>query len=438
TLLASVNLWTWIKSGSDIIEYVSFEYSKSGSFTEIDRNFNPGISGCYRSWDFSVLEEGEYTLRTTATDTLGRWFCDTVTVYLEPTPPTGYIISPENGEVFCDPLELLMNSDDEDLSCIEIYRHVAHDTYAAGLDVFNASTLGTSHSGPAAAALAVKLWADRGYDNLMMDGYEHLTVTDFAQLLTSRFNTDENMGTYHEDLYGELIDHFHTQGNPLMFNCTRNPGYFDLRTRVEDEQRAVLIGIGSQPGIWLAVDGFKGWVQSDDNYTISVSDPRNGIIVDVPMRDSPEGGQLYLDGYWQTADIMISISPNDWTVARDLIGIDCNSVDGWQLVWTPNGVVDDSAYFFRSKGYDITGFTGISTVLIKYSCSNVYTPGDYNGDKLANIMDLIYLIDFLTVNGPPPVGGAERADANGDNYVNIADIIYYVNYIYRTAGLPNH
>ncbi|MEW5994389.1 MAG: hypothetical protein AB1744_08330, partial [Candidatus Zixiibacteriota bacterium] len=71
-----------------------------------------------------------------------------------------------------------------------------------------------------------------------------------------------------------------------------------------------------------------------------------------------------------------------------------------------------------------------------YDCSQAYTLGDYNNDGLANVADLTYLMSFLTLGGPAPVGGAGRGDANCDNAVNVADVVYYMNYLFGSTGPP--
>ena len=67
------------------------------------------------------------------------------------------------------------------------------------------------------------------------------------------------------------------------------------------------------------------------------------------------------------------------------------------------------------------------------------TPVGWSGlgrDDQANVVDLNYLMQFITLDGPAPIGGAGRADANCDNHVNVADVVYYMNYLFNTAGPP--
>lgn len=466
TLFGSSDLWAWETSGSEIIDYVSFEYSSGSIYFEIGRdydglrplrdgvNYSGSGNGFSLSWDFSSWQEGTYALRSTAYDTLGQSATDSISVYLEPTPPIPIITSPSNGSDFCSPLELLMTTADEDLSYIEIYRHDAQMDYSAGLVTLDQSTLGDTNGnpndgnhvyngeygdyycGPVAAAVAVKLWFDRGYTNTMKEGSIYISIDTLAERLAAQFETRENLGTYDENLFEGLKDYSAARGNELSFDYRRNPDYFSLRTWVEDEQRAVIIGLGGSPGVWLAVDGFSGWEQPDGSYLVRVSNPLTGTLIDVAMRTNLGTNEVYLNGNWQRVDLMVSLLAKTWVVSRSLMGADLNGGDGWSFSWTPSGLTEDSLYFFRANGRDAVGLTGSFTVLLRYNCSQSYTPGDFDNDGQASILDLSYLIAFLALDGPPPVGGAGRADCNCDNNVNIADVVYYMNYLFGNAGPP--
>ena len=133
---------------------------------------------------------------------------------------------------------------------------------------------------------------------------------------------------------------------------------------------------------------------------------------------------------------MISLFVRNWNVSRQLIGTDVDGSDGWSINWTPAALNDGAPYFFRATGFDQSGITGNSTILMSYNCANFFVKGDYNGDNLTNMLDLIYLIDFQINSGPAPVGGVGRADANCDNNVNIADAVFFINFLFGSSVTP--
>jgi non-lysosomal glucosylceramidase len=66
--------------------------------------------------------------------------------------------------------------------------------------------------------------------------------------------------------------------------------------------------------------------------------------------------------------------------------------------------------------------------------SYFYQCGDANRDGIVTVNDIVYLINYLYRNGPPP-DPLEAGDANCDGTADSADIIYLLNYLFR-SGLP--
>jgi hypothetical protein len=466
TLFASTDLWAWEQSGSTIIDYVSFAYSSGGAYTEIGRDYdgtrplrdgvNPADAGSGYSinWDFSALTAGTYVIKATAVDTLGRTASDSVTVKIEPTAPVARIVSPADGSDFCTPLNLLMQTSDANLSSVTVYRTNAQPTYSLNLALLDQQTLGDVngnpndgnhastgeygdyYSGPAAAAVAAKAWADRGYTSIMREGFSTLTVGQLAERLATEFKTRENKGTYDENLYSGLRSYFTPRGNVFLYDYLRKPDYYAMRSWIEDDQRTAVLGLGDAPGLWVAVNGFTGWVDSAGNRTLSIMNPLTGLMVDAPLRVNLGTSELSLDGVWHTVDIMVSLRARTWTVTRTLVGADSSGADGWSVAWTPSGLTEGNPYIFHAVGRDAQSFQGVSTYVGRYTCASAYKPGDFNDDGLADILDLQILVEFMSHNGQPPIGGAGRADCNCDHNVDIADVVYYINFLFGTASAP--
>jgi hypothetical protein len=65
-----------------------------------------------------------------------------------------------------------------------------------------------------------------------------------------------------------------------------------------------------------------------------------------------------------------------------------------------------------------------------------FVRGDINGDAIINIGDMVYLLNYLYKNGPPPYPPA-AADVNCDGVQNVGDVIYLINYLFKGGILPN-
>lgn len=463
TVLGQTELWARESSGSEIIDYVQFEYSNGGNFIEIGRDFDgtrpirdgsttSGAGNGYAlNWDGSFLAEGNYTVRVTAVDTLGRSAQATATLYVEPTPPIPMITSPSSGEAVCAPVDLLVSSSDENMTSVNLFKQNGAGTFSAGLTVLAQADLGDAngdkfdgnlaangefgdyYSGPAAAAMAVEVWYNRGYTYLYSPPLNNL-----AEQLATAFHTRDNFGTYDEDMFRGLYDYFLPRGAVLDFEYKRNPDYFALRTWLEFDQRSVLLGVGGSPGLWATLDGFEGWEYNNGQFTIVVANPVTGLKEQWGIRNNNGTNEVYTGGIWHPLDIAISIGAINWNPTRTFVATDNNGLDGWSFVWDESSATDSSVYYLNTTAIDQSNIKGSSTVVALYDCSSAYAPGDYNHDGFTNFVDLNILIDFITEGGAAPVGGAIRADCNCDNNINFADIVYYLNFMYGTVAPPCH
>ena len=465
-LLGEQNLRIWDKNLTGRSEYALFEYSSGGAFVEIGTDFDgidgfrDGISpatvgdGFSFNWDFSSLPEGYYDLRATLVDSSGRAASTTINVYLEPTPPVARITSPTEVSDFCAPVDIAMSTADENISFIEVQHREAAEQYSAGLVPFAQATVGDNdgdpndgnpvsagefgeyYAAPVAAAVGIMQWVDRGYTALVTEGSTTLTREEVAESLAALFGTRVNLGTSDVSVLAGLKSYTVAHGSSFKFGYTLLPDYRLLRRAVEANQQTALLGIGGFPGMWVTVDGFDGWADTDSTYGITVANPMNGTVQNARWRRRTGYSEINLMGYWQRVDLMVTMVAAGWSVARTTLGVDVNGGDGWLVNWTPEALPNGTWHYLRSVGHDQDNLIGYSEVLARHDCSGVYEPGDYNGDDVADWSDLVYLIEFITYQGDPPIGGAERADATCDHVVNIADVIYFLNYLYAMTSAP--
>ncbi len=66
---------------------------------------------------------------------------------------------------------------------------------------------------------------------------------------------------------------------------------------------------------------------------------------------------------------------------------------------------------------------------------SAFTCGDCNGDGIIDVGDVLYLINYLFIDGsaPDPI---QSADVNIDGMVDIADVIYLINYLFLGGSPP--
>ena len=467
TLYGSCELWAWDKGMSGQIDFVIFEYSSGGGYTEIGRDFDgtsplrDGINGTTAGtgysldWDFSSLSEGTYNLLVVMVKTDGTSLTRTVTVNLVPAVPMATITTPADGAEFCTPVRISMSAGDAPLSTVTLYEYPAAGQFSNGLTAMNQTTVGDAngnlydgnraangefgdyYSGPVAAAIAAKEWYDRGRTALMMEGSTPMTMEAVAESLATEFGTRQALGTYDEAMMAGLARYSADHGNAFVFDKKRNPRYHDLRAWAQERELVMLLGVGGTPGAWLTLDGFDGWQNSDSTYDINVADPLVGTVHPALWRDNSPRSEVNFNGSWQPVDIMISTAcVPTWNVPRTVIGNDPSGYDGWELTWAPGALTQGDWYFFRSIGLDSHDRSAIDVVLAEYDCSSFYVKGDYDNDQVTSLSDLSLLIAYVSQGGAAPYGGAQRADCNCDNLINVADIVYYMNYLYGAASPP--
>jgi ankyrin repeat protein len=63
--------------------------------------------------------------------------------------------------------------------------------------------------------------------------------------------------------------------------------------------------------------------------------------------------------------------------------------------------------------------------------------GDFNYDGIVNVADIVYLMNYCFLNGPPPPN-PDSAEADGYQFLNIRDAVYLVNYLFWSGPPPTN
>jgi len=155
---------------------------------------------------------------------------------------------------------------------------------------------------------------------------------------------------------------------------------------------------------------------------------------------------LILDPLIDSTDVAVSetltlhiwaTDPDDpsLTLSTDILPTNSDFYDsgngGGLFRFYPDSTQEDSIYhvtFIASDGFLADSHMVAMRVI-------TYVPGDANGDGDVNMADVVYLVNYLFIDGPPPNPMA-AGDANGDGKIDMADIIYIVNYLYLGGPPP--
>lgn len=85
--------------------------------------------------------------------------------------------------------------------------------------------------------------------------------------------------------------------------------------------------------------------------------------------------------------------------------------------------------YFVIKGLDSRpNASGISNT-VRFKC------GDVNGDSKVNASDVVYLINYLYIGGPPPIPMA-AGDVTCDGKIDASDVVYLINYLFISGPIP--
>jgi hypothetical protein len=70
-----------------------------------------------------------------------------------------------------------------------------------------------------------------------------------------------------------------------------------------------------------------------------------------------------------------------------------------------------------------------------WSAFTYFVAGDANNDETVDVSDVVYLINYLFISGPPPIA-LPSGDANCDGKIDISDVVYLINYLFIHGPAP--
>ncbi len=473
-LYGSTDIWVNETSGSSIIDSaVFYQRTASTAWTrigvDVDQNlalaqtavFGPG-QGLSYLWDFSAETEETHWIKVEIFDSLLQKAVDSVSVFLEPTPPVPSLNSPSYFGRFCDTITLTYDIVDENPASGVLLKKQADARFSQSLgtqyqfalgDVDGDTADGNPASqgefgdffgGPSVGALALRYWHGKGFSQSLRVGGSTLTNAQAAERLAIFTNVRVNGSLSDEEFVLGFRQYLLVTGfGELIVEFKRQVTYSVLRNWTEEVGVCGLIRIAGSSGgagFWFAVDGFDGLPNSVNSFKVRVSDPQDGTIKSLFWRDGFDAGELFYQGAWHKVEIVVGVKPKNWVIpGRSGIGFDFVSGSQWSVVVdsSSDGLTDGGLYFITAQVTDQNSNLGEHTTLLELNCAS-FAIGDYDGNGVSNVADLVYLVSFQILGGPAPVGGAVRADANCDSTIDQADLIFYINWVFAGGAPPCH
>jgi len=91
--------------------------------------------------------------------------------------------------------------------------------------------------------------------------------------------------------------------------------------------------------------------------------------------------------------------------------------------------------FAVDDGRDSTDTGVVEITVLPYNVPPSGMEGDVTGDTLVDLTDVLFLINYLFMGGPPP-NPPSAGDVNGDCFIGLSDLLWLINYLYRFGPPP--
>jgi hypothetical protein len=79
--------------------------------------------------------------------------------------------------------------------------------------------------------------------------------------------------------------------------------------------------------------------------------------------------------------------------------------------------------------------TVMGEIMDWFGISKALSRGDVNGDGDIDIADVVFLLNYLFLDGPEPTP-LEAGDADCNGEVDIADVLFLINYLFISGPAP--
>jgi hypothetical protein len=149
----------------------------------------------------------------------------------------------------------------------------------------------------------------------------------------------------------------------------------------------------------------------------------------------PSASEIDASGLWDTPYVINENNQDNYPLMLPSADVDNDGIPDHE----------DNCWLADNPGQEDTdGDCPESPYIIDPACGDACDPpyvcGDTDGDEeeAVNILDIVYLINYLYKGGPEPLCEPVSvcADVNTDDDINILDIVYLINYLYKSGPEP--
>ena len=150
------------------------------------------------------------------------------------------------------------------------------------------------------------------------------------------------------------------------------------------------------------------------------------------------------DEWGEIQNVHVVVNLEEWLAdprplqdTYDIIDGECDDLPGYLIGTTP--ITFDSLAGPEENPFGTTPLTGTlvrdGELFFAFDTTGPYICGDCNGDDAVDVIDAVYLINYLFGEFSPPDPWC-IGDVNCDGKVDVVDVVYLINYLFGELSPP--
>ncbi len=275
-------------------------------------------------------------------------------------------------------------------------------------------------------------------------------------------------GTHGGHFFDVFVTKLSTSGSSLIYSTyIGGEGYeYGRSIAVDNSGSAYVTGYTTSsnfPTLNPYQSTYQGGYHDGDVFVTKLSNSGNGLIYSTYLGESGDdyGNCIAVDGggnAYVIGETFSSSFPtlNPYQTNQDYLdafvtkfsnsgGLIYSTYLGGSDVDCGTGIAVDGSGNAYVTGYTGSNFPTLNpcqtyhgdgdVFVTKLSWTPDYVCGDVNTDEQVNLIDAVFLINYIFVGGPAPQM-LSLADVNCSGSINIADVVLLINYIFRAGPVP--